>query len=74
MIVRRPSVNTDHRRRGSALVMTSVIVMLAAGMGAAMLHVQSGMSARHREMADRRRAFYVAEAGLSESFLAIASG
>lgn len=65
-----------HRRRerGSALVMSSVLVMFAAGMGAAILQMQSGMAARQRELADKKRALYIAEAGLSEGFFAIAQG
>lgn len=68
------SRKADRRRRGTALVSSVVIVMLAASMGAAMLEMQAGASRRQRMAVDNKRALYVAEAGLSEGFLALSKG
>ena len=61
-------------QEGSALVASLLVVMLVAGMGAGLIQVQSAMMRRQLLGIDRTRALYVAEAGLSESFLAISQG
>lgn len=62
------------RVRGNALVVSLVVVMMAAAMGAAMLQMQSGMTMRQKQSTNTKRALYIAEAGLSEAYLAIAQG
>lgn len=60
--------------RGSAIVPALVVVMVAAGMGVAMLQMTAGSSNRQRQSLDKKRAFYVAEAGLAEAFMSVSKG
>lgn len=64
----------SRRERGNALVISLVVVMLAGAMGAAMLQMQTGMTLRQKQSANNKRALYIAEAGLSEAFMAVAQG
>ncbi|MEM9379951.1 MAG: hypothetical protein AAGB93_08355 [Planctomycetota bacterium] len=62
------------KRRGAALVISLITVMLVAGLGAALIQLQSNLDRRHAFSVDRRRALYIAEAGLAEAALAISQG
>jgi len=64
----------EGRRRGSALVSSLVFVMIAAALGAAMMQMEAGFGRNLRQSVDTKRALYVAEAGLSEGFLAVVQG
>ncbi len=64
----------DPRRRGAALMVSLVAVMTIAGIGASMIQMQSAMNRRHAFSIDRRRALYVAEAGIAEAALAVSQG
>lgn len=65
---------TDPRRRGSALIASLMVVMVVAGLGVCLIRLHSASTRRQVHLIDRKRAFYVAEAGLSEAFLAISQG
>lgn len=62
------------RRRGSALIASLMVVMVVAGLGVCLIRLHSASTRRQVHLIDRKRAFYVAEAGLSEAFLAISQG
>lgn len=49
-------------------------VMTIAGIGASLIQMQSAMDRRHAFSIDRRRALYVAEAGIAEAALAVSQG
>jgi len=66
--------NDRKKERGTALTSSLVVVLMVAGLGAAMIQMQTGVSLRQRQSADNKRALYIAEAGLAESFLAITQG
>lgn len=51
-----------------------IAVSVIAGLGAALIQVQSMMTKKHEFSIDRRRALYVAEAGLAEAALAVSQG
>ncbi|MEM1450073.1 MAG: hypothetical protein AAF726_22270 [Planctomycetota bacterium] len=51
-----------------------ITVMLVAGLGAALIQLQASLDKRHAFSIDRRRALYIAEAGLAEAALAISQG
>ncbi len=51
-----------------------MVTALVASLGAAMVHFSSAITARQIHAIDTKRAIYVAEAGLTESYLAIALG
>lgn len=61
-------------RRGAALMVSLVAVMVIAGLGAGLIQMQSAMNRRHAFSIDRRRALYVAEAGIAEAALAVGQG
>jgi hypothetical protein len=59
---------------GGALFASLVVVVIVAAVGASLVQLQSALTRRHVSSVDRRRAFYVAEAGLAEAFAAISAG
>jgi len=61
-------------QRGSALLASLFAVVLIAGLGAYIVEVQAAFSRRQGTAADRKRALYIAEAGLAEAVLAISQG
>ncbi|MEL6430350.1 MAG: hypothetical protein AAFR54_14300 [Planctomycetota bacterium] len=61
-------------RSGTALVVSLVAVSVIAGLGAALIQVQSMMTKKQSFTIDRRAALYIAEAGLAESALAVSQG
>jgi hypothetical protein len=62
------------RRRGGALLVSIVAVMVLAGMAAAMLSLSASSQRENRTAADRVQALYVAEAGLSSAIAAVDAG
>lgn len=62
------------RSRGSALIASLMVVTVVAGLGVCLIRLHSAATRRQVHQIDRKRAFYVAEAGLSEAFLAISQG
>jgi hypothetical protein len=61
-------------RAGSALLASLMTVTLVAAMGAVLLQTSTSIARRGAQAIDRKRALYVAEAGLSEAWLAVAQG
>ncbi len=61
-------------RRGSALIASLFAVVLIAGLGAYIVELQAAFSRRQGSALDRKRALYIAEAGLAEAVLAISQG
>lgn len=70
----RNSRRLSSPRRGSALVGSLSVVMVAAALGSAMLQMEAGFGRSLRQSVDNKRALYVAEAGLSEAYLAVVQG
>jgi hypothetical protein len=62
------------RRRGSALIASLMVVLVVAGLGVCMVRMHNATTRRQVQAIDKKRAFYVAEAGLSEAFLAVSQG
>ena len=62
------------RRKGSALVMALCVVIVLSGLGAAFLLVTRSASQRQGAETQDLQAFYLAEAGLAESFQALRIG
>lgn len=64
-----------HRgQRGAALVLSLVLVMVCAALGAAFLQVASSTAQRQSHEVRQTQAFYLAEAGLAEGFMAVRMG
>ena len=59
------------RNAGGVLVLALVAVATVAGLAAAFLQLSTTVSRRQVQMRDRMRAFYVAEAALSEAWTAV---
>jgi len=57
-----------------ALVPALIVVTAIAVLGAGLVQVQGALMRRHQSAIDARRALYVAEAGISEAWLAVAEG
>jgi len=68
------SAEKSGRRRGSALIASLMVVLVVAGLGVAMVQVHSAVTRKQVRAIDTKRAFYVAEAGLSEAFMALSYG
>jgi len=71
--------NGKHRlisdsRRGSALIASLFAVIFIASLGAYLVEIQSAFARRQCASIDRKRALYLAEAGLAESVLAVSQG
>lgn len=62
------------RRRGSALVPALMVVMLMAVLSMCYLQLSLSKDRESRSEVDSKRAFYQAEAGLAEGYLALATG
>ena len=58
----------DRRRSGSALVLSLIAVTVVTLLAMSYLELSNAQAKRQGRAADRKQAFYVAEAGLSESF------
>ncbi len=71
---RRHKPTTHQERRGSALVASLISVMVVASMGAGLMQLHGSISAKQELSIDTKRALYMAEAGLSEAFIAVTQG
>jgi len=60
--------------RGSALAASLVVVMIIASLGAGLIQMHGAMARRQMQSVDNKRALYMAEAGLSEAFMAVTHG
>lgn len=60
-----------HRRRGSAMVISIVGVFAVAAMSAVFLQMSHTITKRQTHSADLKRAMYLAEAGLAESYIGL---
>lgn len=61
-------------RGGGALLFALISVLGIAAMSAALLQINSATSRRQSQAADDKRAFYIAEAGLSEAYGGLGRG
>ena len=61
-------------RRGNALVLALIIVMLVSSMGAVFLRISVAVTNRQTAEVETLKAFYLAEAGLAEAFQAVRVG
>lgn len=61
-------------RRGTAIVAALIVVTLVAVMSVAYLQLSMSKNKEQRYSVDAKRAFYIAEAGLSEAFAGLAVG
>ena len=68
---RNPAWN---QRSGSSLVMALVVVLALVAVSASFLQVSSSITRRQMQAIDQKKAFYLAEAGLAESYVAIRVG
>ena len=71
---RLSSPHASVARRGSALVMALIVVMLVSSLGAGFLHLSASVTRRQTDEVEKMRAFYLAEAGLAEAFQAVRMG
>ena len=60
--------------RGSALTLALIVVTMVAALGAAFLRVSTAVTQRQSGEVETLQAFYLAEAGLAESFQALRIG
>lgn len=58
----------ERRRSGSALVLSLIAVMVVTVLAGSYLELSSSVAKRQGRAADRKQAFYMAEAGLSEAY------
>ena len=61
-------------QRGTALVLSLITVMIIASLGAGLVQLHTAIDKRSEFAIDRRRALYLAEAGLAEASLAVSQG
>lgn len=71
MILRR---KTNNGRTGTAVISSLILVTIVASLGAGLVQVSSVSTKKQVTSIDTTRALYLAEAGLSEAFLAVAQG
>ncbi|MFT5198398.1 MAG: hypothetical protein ACI87O_001055 [Planctomycetota bacterium] len=71
MITRRKKHNS---KSGTAVIASLVLVTIVAGLGAGLVQVSSVSTRKQITSIDTTRALYIAEAGLSEAYLAVAQG
>ncbi len=71
MILRR---NNRNGQTGTALISSLFLVTLVTAMGAGLVQVSTVSTKKQITSIDTTRSLYVAEAGLSEAFLAVAQG
>jgi hypothetical protein len=65
---------TAHGQKGAALVFSLIAVLLISSLGAGLIQLQSMTERRQSFAIDRRKALYLAEAGLGEAALAVSLG
>ena len=63
-----------HSQSGTALVLSLITVMIIASLGAGLVQLHSAIDKRQEFAIDRRRALYLAEAGLAEASFALSQG
>lgn len=61
-------------RRGAALIASLVVVITVAFLGAALIQFNQAVTRQEIASQDYKRAFYMAEAGLAEGFMAVSQG
>lgn len=61
-------------RRGGALLLALIVVTSVAGISLCILRITQASTARQGHSADDKRAFYLAEAGLSEAYFGLGTG
>lgn len=61
-------------RRGNALVMSLVAVLVVSSMAAAYFQLSTSVARRQDQAVERRHAFYLAESGLSEAWAGLVMG
>ncbi len=61
-------------RRGSVLVIALIVTMGVAMLGACLLQFSASTTRSQIQIVDKKRAFYLAEAGLSESMFSLMTG
>lgn len=61
-------------RTGGALVLVLLLVLLVSALAASFLRLNAGFTRRQAGSSDRKEAFYVAEAGLTEAFAGLTIG
>jgi hypothetical protein len=69
-----PYPDAPRARDGSALVLALIVVAGVAALAIGLLRLTAATSARQASAVDNRQAFYLAEAGLSESYVSLGSG
>lgn len=62
------------QQKGTALVLSLITVMIIASLGAGLVQLHTAIDKRHEFAIDRRRALYLAEAGLAEASFAVSQG
>lgn len=62
------------RERGGVLVLALVAVMAVAAMSMTFFQLSSSVTRSQRQAVDRKKAFYLAEAGLAEAFAGLSRG
>lgn len=70
----RPSCGPRGTRGGGVLVMALLALMVVGMAGATLLELSRGIARRRAHALDATQAFYLAEAGLAESFAALGMG
>ena len=70
----RSSLRASNRRRGSILVVALMVVIGVAMLGACLLQFTVSLTRNQVQDIDNKRAFYLAEAGLSEGFYGLKAG
>jgi hypothetical protein len=66
--------HTNSPQRGGALLVSLILMTVIAGLGMGLVQVNHALTRRQTTAIDTKRALYVAEAGLSEAFHALAIG
>ncbi|MEM9800747.1 MAG: pilus assembly PilX N-terminal domain-containing protein [Planctomycetota bacterium] len=70
----RRAIAASESRRGAALVLSLILVMIVGSLGAAFLQTTAAGARTQTHSVDQMQAFYAAEAGLAEAFLAVRMG
>ena len=74
MKMRARHAAANARKRGSALAISLIVVMVIASLGAGLIQMHGAIARRQMQSVDNKRALYIAEAGLSEAFMAVTHG
>ncbi len=65
---------SSNNRRGSALVLSLIVVTVVAILSMGLLNLNRAVTKRQSHNIDDMRAFYLAEAGLSEAYFGLMTG